>query len=188
MPRSYNAITCTTNVRGVASCNEQTCPNSINRSVCLSCAISVEDVTECVGLLVLLLFFNGMADDDDDEGEVLGDGEEEVGMCCNDLHCLMEVRIGDAVVLSLPPSSLSLLFSCNDILLSKLFIASDMIKSDVLRFVALFARNIDIFSCTFCKSNYCYRLSKLLISCAYKYTIAIYHLCHLSPASSFIGY
>ena len=89
----------------------------------------MEDVTECVGLLVLLLLllFNGMADDDDEEGEVLGDGEED-GMCCNDLHCLiMEVRIGDEVVLSLPPSSLSVLFSCNDILLSKLFIASDMI-------------------------------------------------------------
>ena len=86
----------------------------------------MEDVTEeCVGLLVL---FNGMADDDEEEGEVLGDGDDEDGMCCNDLHCLiMEVRIGDAVVLSLPPSSLSLLFSCNDILLSKLFIASDMI-------------------------------------------------------------
>jgi len=94
----------------------------------------VEDVTECVGLLLVLLF-NGIADDDDEEGEVLGDGDDEDGMCCNDLHCLMEVRIGDTVVLSLPPSSLSLLFSCNDILLSK-FIASDMIKIDVLRFVA----------------------------------------------------
>ena len=118
----------------------------------------MEDVTECVGLLVLLLFFNGMADDD--EGEVLGDDDEEDGMCCNDLHCLMEVRIGDEVVLSLPPSALSVLFSCNDMLLSKLFIASYMIKIDVLRFVALFARTIDI-SCTFCKSSYCYRLSKL---------------------------